>query len=177
VPLQLGRHTLVLVVDRRVEAEFLGDPCALVRTAGDADDPAAVDPGQLTGDASAGGGRDETVSPGSGRPMSNNPKYAVRPVPPSAPRYVGRGATCGSSLRTPRPSETAYSCTPNIPETRSSTAKPACFEATTRPSAIARMTAPMPTGSRYDRPAFIQPRIAGSIEMWVTSTTNSPSPG
>jgi len=25
--------------------------------------------------------------------------------------------------------------------------------------------------------SFIQPRIAGSIETWVSSTTNSPDPG
>ena len=47
---------------------------------------------------------------------------------------------------TPRPSETAYSCTPNVPYTSSPTANPGCAEAVTRPTAPARMTAPISTG-------------------------------
>ena len=34
---------------------------------------------------------------------------------PSAPRYVDGAASEVSILITPRPSETAYSCTPNVP--------------------------------------------------------------
>ena len=40
-----------LVVDRRVEAEVVDDPAALLLAARDADDPAALDAGDLPGDA------------------------------------------------------------------------------------------------------------------------------
>src|SRR5258708_5009462 len=47
----------MLVVDGGVEPEILGDPCAFVVGAGDADDAAAVNLSNLPGDASGGAGR------------------------------------------------------------------------------------------------------------------------
>ena len=87
-----------------------------------------------------------TVSPSFSLPVSSRPKYAVSPVIPSAPRYVDGPASEVSILITPWPSDTAYSCTPNAPYTSSPTAKPGCAEAVTRPTAPARMTAPISTG-------------------------------
>src|SRR5437762_1484297 len=40
-----------------------------------------------------------TVCPGSGRPTSSSPKYAVRPLMPSTPRCTGAGAGGQSELR------------------------------------------------------------------------------
>ena len=56
---RLERRT-VLVIDRGIEAEFAGQPVALVLAAGDADDMAALDLGDLADDRSdrAGRGRD-----------------------------------------------------------------------------------------------------------------------
>ena len=82
-----------------------------------------------------------------------------------------------STLVTPLPSETAYSCTPNTPVTCSPTAKSGLRDATTRPIAPARMTSPICTGGMYERPSFIQPRIAGSSEMYSTLHEDWPSPG
>src|SRR5580765_942655 len=96
---------------------------------------------------------------------------------PSAPRYVDGPASDVSIVITPRPSETAYSCTPNVPYTSSPTANPGCAEAATRPTAPARMTAPISTGGTYEAPAFIQPRMAGSTDRCETATTNCPSAG
>ncbi|MFY0526146.1 hypothetical protein ACN28I_24365 [Archangium gephyra] len=87
-----------------------------------------------------------TVLPGCGLPMSSSPKYAVMPGMPSVPRYTGSAAKLVSTLVTPLPLESAYSCTPKVPETWSPTAKPGCLLAMTRPTAPARMTSPMPTG-------------------------------
>ena len=70
----------------------------------------------------------------------------MSPVAPSAPKYVEGPASEVSILITPRPSETAYSCTPNVPDTSSPTANPGCAEAVTRPTVPARMTAPISTG-------------------------------
>src|SRR5688572_20477004 len=47
----------------------------------------------------------------------------------------------------------------------------------TLPAAPARMTSPSFTGGMYDLPSFIQPRIAGSSEMYCTFTSTSPAPG
>ncbi len=49
-----------------------------------------------------------TVCPGSGRPTSSSPKYAVNPVVPSTPRWTGAGASVVSTAVMPRPSEIAY---------------------------------------------------------------------
>ena len=87
------------------------------------------------------------------------------PVMPNVPRYVGNGANDGSTFITPAPSDSAYSCAPNVPYTYSPTAKSGCSETITRPTAPARITAPISTGSTYEAPAFIHPRIAGSSEM------------
>lgn len=47
----------------------------------------------------------------------------------------------------------------------------------TLPTAPARITAPISTGSMYDAPRFIHPRIAGSIDRCEIATTNSDSAG
>src|SRR5215510_11475188 len=99
-----------------------------------------------------------TVSPARGLPISSNPKYAVSPVIPSAPRYTGNGAMLGSIFVSPRPSEMAYSCTPSTPKTYSPVVNDGFCDATTQPTAPARITSPIFTGSMYDRPSFIQPR-------------------
>src|SRR6202521_3068049 len=55
----------MLVVDGGVETEILGDPCAFVVAAGDANDAAAVNPSNLPDDAAggaSGGGDDERVT-------------------------------------------------------------------------------------------------------------------
>ena len=78
--------------------------------------------------------------------MSSSPKYAVSPVMPSVPRYVGSGAASGSTWRTPLPSDSAYSCTPVVALTNAPTGKPSCFELTTSPMTPARMTSPICTG-------------------------------
>ncbi len=48
-----------------------------------------------------------TVSPACGRQISRRPKYAVSPGMPSTPSAVEIGASSGSTLRTPLPSDTA----------------------------------------------------------------------
>src|SRR2546422_8203671 len=53
-----SRDVLRLVVDPRVEAELVGDPCALLGTAGDADDATADDLADLSGDGPDCAGRD-----------------------------------------------------------------------------------------------------------------------
>src|ERR1039457_1540217 len=60
-----------------------------------------------------------TISPGFGCPVSRSPKYAVMPGMPNTLRYFGNGAILASTFVTPRPSVSAYSCTPNDPETHS----------------------------------------------------------
>ena len=80
-------------------------------------------------------------------------------------QVTGSGAALTSTFMTPSPFEMAYSCTPKAPVTVSPTAKPGFLDAITRPAPRARMTAPISTGAMYDRPSFIQPRIAGSSEM------------
>src|ERR1039458_8320706 len=52
-----------------------------------------------------------------GCPVSRSPKYAVMPGMPNTLRYFGNGAILASTFVTPRPSVSAYSCTPNDPET------------------------------------------------------------
>src|SRR3954447_26138155 len=118
-----------------------------------------------------------TVSPSSSAPTSSTPKYAVRPGMPSAPRYEGSGASDGSIFCIPPPSAVTYSCAPKIPVTWSPSANPSWREASTLPTPPARITSPIPTGSMYERPSFIQPRIAGSSDRYSVLTRTSPSPG
>src|SRR6478735_5165949 len=47
----------------------------------------------------------------------------------------------------------------------------------TRPMPAARITSPISTGGTYERPAFIQVRIAGSMDRYSTRTRSSPSAG
>ena len=56
-----GQIVLRLVVDDRIEAQFVGEPGAFLRSAGDADHTAGLDAGDLCGDLphAAGGGRDQ----------------------------------------------------------------------------------------------------------------------
>ena len=89
-------NVLVLVVDRCVEAELVDDETALLRTAGDADDAAALDLRDLPDHHADGTGsalRRRPSRPATGLPMSSRPKYAVIPVMPSTLRYVVSGAT------------------------------------------------------------------------------------
>jgi hypothetical protein len=58
-----------------------------------------------------------TISPGFGWPVSRSPKYAVIPGHAEHAEILGQGAILGSTLVIPRPSLSAYSCTPNNPET------------------------------------------------------------
>ena len=46
-----------------------------------------------------------------------------------------------------------------------------------RPIPPARITSPIPTGGTYERPSFIQPRIAGSSDRYSSCTVNCPSEG
>ena len=121
-----------------------------------------------------------TVLPATGLPMSSRPKYAVRPGMPSVLSITGSGTSPGDSRGsigvTPSPLEIAYSCRPNVPRTCVPTASCGCFDSTTLPIAPARITSPIATGRMYDLPSFIQPRIAGSSEMYRTLTRISPSP-
>ncbi len=97
---------------------------------------------------------------------------------PSAPRNSGSGARRGSTLFRPWPLESAYSCTPIKPLTKSPAAKFGLFDSVTWPTAMARITPPSGTGGMYESSlAFIQPRIAGSSEMWLILTCTSPSAG
>src|SRR5260221_195897 len=82
-----------------------------------------------------------------------------------------------TTLRTPLPSEIANFCTPELPATRSPSLNPGWRDASTLPAAPARITSSMATGRMYDLASFIQPRMAGSSEMWLTSTRSSPSAG
>ena len=52
-----------------------------------------------------------------------------------------------------------------------------CLDAMTLPTAPARMTSPIPTGAMYDLPSFIQPRMAGSSDRYKTRASTSPSRG
>src|ERR1700694_3803468 len=47
----------------------------------------------------------------------------------------------------------------------------------TRPMPPARITSPISTGDTYERPAFIQVRIAGSMDRYSTRTRSSPVAG
>src|SRR5438093_1111292 len=69
------------------------------------------------------------------------------PVMPRTPRCAASATPLpGEILTTPAPSETAWSCTPNAPWTRSPSAKPSLRDATTRPSASARIASPVEIG-------------------------------
>src|SRR5580704_4869675 len=54
---QRGRHVFLLVVDRRVEAEFFDDVLALLRSARNSDDAATLDLADLPDDAANGSRR------------------------------------------------------------------------------------------------------------------------
>lgn len=116
-------YGFVLVVDGDIEAEVLGEPRALLRTAGDADDLASVKLCDLADQtATAPAAPDTTtVSPSFSFPTSSNPKYAVTPGKPRAPSQVGRGAIDSSTRVTSVPSETPYSEAPKDPATMSPT--------------------------------------------------------
>ena len=118
-----------------------------------------------------------TVSPSCRSPTSSRPKYAVMPVMPSAPTWVLSGATPASTFSSWSPGSSAYSCAPSTPETWSPSAKRSSPDATTRPTPPARMTAPILTGGTYERPSFIQPRMAGSSDSSSVWTSTSPGPG
>src|SRR5215471_13927616 len=64
-----------------------------------------------------------------------------------------------------------------MPTTWSPTASDGSFEAITRPTPPARITSQSLTGGTYDFPSFIQPRIAGSSDIYNTLTRTSPGPG
>jgi len=70
---------LSLIVDGRVEAQVRGDPAALLRPAGDPDDLAALDLGDLTGTLPTAPAAPETttVSPSRRQPTSRTPKYVL----------------------------------------------------------------------------------------------------
>ena len=103
------------VVDAGVEPELVDDVAAFLLAAGDADRPAALESWRA-------GPRPSRPRPRprrprrsrrpSGWPMFIRPVQAVIPGIPSTPSAVVMGARLGSSLRTPRPSDSAYSCQP-----------------------------------------------------------------
>ncbi len=68
------------------------------------------------------------------------------PGMPSTPSAVETGAAFGSSLRSPEPSETAYSCQPAMPSTMSPGAEPGWFERTTSLTVPPVITPPISTG-------------------------------
>ena len=78
------------------------------------------------------------------------PKYAVIPVPPRALSVSTGSIPSGTLLMRPMtpgcPLVTANSCHPNMPETKSPTAKSALFDSTTCPTVLARITSPICTG-------------------------------
>ena len=77
----------VVTVDRRVEAELVDEPRALVGAAGDPDDaaPRSFASWPATEPTAPAAAETTTVSPSSGLPISSIPKYAVTPVRPSSP--------------------------------------------------------------------------------------------
>jgi hypothetical protein len=64
---------------------------------------------------------------------------------PSTPSAWESGGASGSTLRTPVPSESAYSCQPNAPVANSPTAYCGCRDATISPTAPPVMTSPSST--------------------------------
>ena len=62
---------------------------------------------------------------------------------------------------------TVYCCTPPQPQIKSPTLNFGwLFVSMTSPTVPARIMAPISTGSMYDLPSRIHPRIAGSNEMY-----------
>jgi hypothetical protein len=55
--------------------------------------------------------------------------------------------------------------------------KAGLLDFSTVPAEKLRMTSPRPTGGEYDLVSFIQPRMAGSSEMYSILTRISPAPG
>ena len=68
------------------------------------------------------------------------------PGMPSTPSAVETGASFGSSLRSPEPSESACVCQPARLSTMSPLANLSLFEATTSLTVPASITSSMPTG-------------------------------
>src|SRR5713226_8596951 len=87
-----------------------------------------------------------TLSNGLIAQTSCNPKYAVRPVKPSAPKAVDTGAAVLSSLRQPDPFETTCSCHPVCPTTMSPAEKPVFFDSTTSATPPPTISPPISTG-------------------------------
>src|SRR5437016_233017 len=96
---------------------------------------------------------------------------------PRPPIQRCSGACLVSTLRTRSPLEMAYRCTPNIPCTASPDLKAGLLDFSTVPAEKLRMTSPRPTGGEYDLVSFIQPRMAGSSEIYSILTRISPAPG
>ncbi len=86
------------------------------------------------------------MSPGRTLPMSRMPKKAVIPGMPRAPMKWVTGARSGSMATRAAESASAYSCTPNSPLTQLPSGWDGFREATTRPTAGARITSPRATG-------------------------------
>src|SRR5437868_12017782 len=106
-----------------------------------------------------------TGSPGCGLPMARRPPYAVNPGIPSTPRLVVTGATAGSSLRRPVPSESACVRHPVRARTTSPLTYTELFETSTCATVSPVITSPISSGVAYDFPSFIEPRIYGSREI------------
>jgi len=87
-----------------------------------------------------------TVSPACGLPISSRPVYAVMPGMPSTPIAVEIGASFGSILARPLPSEIACVCQPARDNTMSPLAKAGLFEALTSLTVPASITPPTGTG-------------------------------
>ena len=68
------------------------------------------------------------------------------PGMPSTPSAVETGASVGSILRRPLPSESAWVCQPARLSTMSPAAKPSRFDATTSLTVPPSITSPMATG-------------------------------
>lgn len=113
----------VLVVDGDIEAEVLGEPRALLRTAGDADDLASVELCDLTdqaADRARGTGYDDGVTVFQLSDVEQS-EICGDAGNPRAPSQVGRGAIDSSTRVTSVPSDTPYSEAPNDPATMSPT--------------------------------------------------------
>ena len=83
---------------------------------------------------------------------------------PRTPSAVDTGASDGSTLRTPEPSESAHSRQPSWCRTQSPSASFSFLEATTRPTAPPVIASPSVNGATYERTSFMRGRMYGSTE-------------
>jgi hypothetical protein len=109
--------------------------------------------------------------------MMRNPTHAVKPVVPSAPRYVSAGTRLVSMMRALFAGTIACSRQPRSCNTVAPAGISGTRDATTVPTAAPVSGSPSANGGTYDFASFMRPRMYGSTDISVFFTSSSPSPG